>query len=217
MISHLTKIVPFLFVSFTLLSCGEQTETSDNVESTPVETVPENDGIAAEGNPVKSDGPFNIKSGEIHYDDKNLEGNVVGQYIFSFDNYGNLLKLEETIDGETSLYLYDEDAKKGVTQFAGRKANKAYMRQGEINRFVAMRSQSGFAQKDNEELLGKTCEVYANNAVNDAGESKVVYWMHEGICLKEINRLAAGYSFEATKFEEKAIAKDVFSLLDDGE
>lgn len=215
--ARLIKIAPFLLVPFTLFSCGESTETTDTSATggAPTETTQPDDAPVADATPVNTDGPFQVKSGEIHYQQKDLNGKLVAKYKFYFDNYGMTLKLEETREGEVSLYLYDNEAKKGVTQFPGRKANKAYARQGEMNMFVAMRSQSGFVQRDNEAILGNDCEVFANNAVDDAGESKVVYWMHKGICLKEINRLTGGYEFEATHFEEKALDGSTFSMLNE--
>ena len=209
--SYLNKSLILLFILCTIISCNdgsnssEKTEATENSENPTTETTQEDKS--------ETDGPFEVKSGMIQYQDKNLEGEITATNTFYFDNYGNLIKLEETIDGEISTYIYNEATKKGATLFAGRnKASKIFMRQGEISKFVAQRSTSGFTKENDEEILGKNCEVYANNAKTAEGEPKVVYWQHQGITLKEINRLGSGYMFEASSFEEKPIEKTIFSL-----
>lgn len=161
-----------------------------------------------------STGPFEIASGIIHYENKNMKDEIVSKHTLYFDKYGKRIRLDETIAGETSNFLYNEEVKKGVTLWHGRdKSAKIYMRQGEINLYVAQRSTSGFTQGANEEILGRPCETHTNNAKTENGEPKVAYWMHKGITLKEINRLGAGYKFEAVKFEEKPIEDEIFALL----
>ena len=209
---RLSKIIPFLILPIAISSCSEPDGSADVTPSTTVETEGE---ITTEVETPNTDGPFSIKSGVIHYVDKNQDGDITMESDFYFDNYGRVMKLEETVDGEVSVYLYDDDAKKGLTQFPGRNASTSSMKQGEILRLVAMRSQQGYVQQADEEIIGKNCEVYANNAVDENGDSKVVYWMHQGICLKEINQLGMGYIFEATSFEEKALDASVFALLNE--
>jgi hypothetical protein len=160
------------------------------------------------------DGPFNVKSGIVTYESKKLDGSLVSTSTFYFDDYGNLVKLEETAAGETSVYMYDQKASKGMTAFPGRKPSKISMRQGELNMLVAKHSTSGYVQQNNEAVAGKDCIVYANNAQSAEGESKHIYWKYKGVLLKEINRLGTGYMLEATSFEEKALDNDVFSELD---
>lgn len=189
-----------------IISCNEVKNAEDNSEYSAIKTD--------EDKKVEADGSFGIESGMIEYQDKNLEGKLTAAYKLYFANYGSLVKLEETMPGEkTTTYIYNDDTKKGVTLFAGRdKANKVFMRQGEINVFLALRSQSGFTKQKDEEILGKNCEVYANNAKSDEGESQLIYWQYKGLLLKEINRLGIGYMFEAIKLEEKPMANDIFSL-----
>lgn len=205
------KLLSLLIIFSLIISCKNEDNSSQKIEDSNTSQVIEN----IQEKEKKNDGAFKVKSGIIHYYDKNLKGEKSADYKLFFDNFGRLIKLEETIDGQTSNYLYDEDAKKGATQFAGRdKVNKIFMRQGEISRFVAKRSTSGFTKKKNESLIGKECEVYENNAKDDNGDSKLIYWTYKGIVLKEINKLGSGYHFEANKFEEKTIDKETFSLLE---
>lgn len=87
-----------------------------------------------------------------------------------------------------------------------------FMRQGELNMLVAQRGTNGCTKQANESILGKDCEVWANNAQSAEGESQLKFWLHKGIAMKEINRLGMGYEFEAVKFDEKAVDKSAFSL-----
>ncbi|MDG1333343.1 MAG: hypothetical protein P8P74_13490 [Crocinitomicaceae bacterium] len=86
-----------------------------------------------------------------------------------------MLKLEETADGETSFYVYNEDTKKGVRQFSGRKPSKMFMRQVELNTLVAPRGTNGFTQQDDEAILRKMCKVQANNTTSAEGEAQVKF------------------------------------------
>ncbi len=199
----------FLLVS----ACGGG-ENKDTTSETDTETPAVDVQETPEAVQEESDGPFEVESGIIVYESKNLAGEVTAINTLTFTEYGNRLKLEESIDGETSIYVYDQNTSTGATKFAGRdRVNKISVRQGEINTFVAQRSESGFEQRDNEDLLGKSCEVFANRAQSEAGEPQVMYWLHRGIVLKEINRLGSGYQFEAVSMEERSVAEDAFSLL----
>ena len=212
MIIQTIKLLSLALTFCFLVSCGnaeKDASTTSTEEPTPaiVEKPTENQE-------QKTEGPFEIKSGLIVYQNKKLDGTVRGTNTFYFDNYGNTLKLEETIDGETSTYLYDQEKKKGFTIFPGRKPTKISMRQGELNVFVAKHSTSGYAKQEDEIIAGKNCIVYANNAKSAEGDSQHTYWKHQGVLLKEINRLGGGYIVEATSFEAKAIDREVFSQLD---
>ena len=200
-------ILPFILFAFT--SCGDgANENTDNAESNAAVENSEN----TTDDKAEADGPFSIKSGIIEYEMKKLNGEVKARLKFYFSKYGNLMKLEETADGETSIYIYNEATKKGVTQFPGRTPSKIFMRQGELNTLVAQRGTNGFTQQADEVILGKNCEVQANNATTAEGDPKVKFWLHKGIAMKEINRLGMGYEFEAVKFDEKPVDKSLFSL-----
>ena len=210
---ELIKLLLPSFILFSLISCGD-TDKSDN-SNEPLSTEISTEQ-STEENKVAAPGPFEVKSGIIHYQTKNIEGKIKAENKLYFENFGNLLKLEETINGETSIYVYNNDTKQGATLWTGKeKPIKSYSKQGEILTFCALRSTQGFTQLDDAILLGKNCSVYANNAKSENGESKLTYWRHKGIILKEINQLGMGYQFEATKFEAKPIKRDVFSLLDE--
>lgn len=188
-----------------IMSCKQDKQSTEQTDKPKTESV--------QKKKESKEGPFSVESGLIKYQEKNLKTEAITTYLLTFDHYGNVVKLEETLDGETSVYLYNNDTKKGATLFGGRdKANKIFARQGEINKFVSMRSTSGFTKQADETILGKNCEVYANNAKSNEGDSQLVYWLHNGIVLKEINRLGMGYSFEAVLFEEKPIGEKSFSL-----
>ena len=205
------KIHAAIIIICLIFSCnyeGRKAETNANEEVE--KTIEEKTNLKRD----KQDGPFGVKSGVVTYENKNLDGNLVSTNTFYFDDYGNLLKLEETADRETTIYMYDQKKRKGITAFPGRKPNKMSMRQGELNMLVVMHSTSGYVQQDNEDIAGKDCIVYANNAKSAEGESKHMYWKHKGVLLKEINRLGTGYILEATSFEEKILDKGIFSELD---
>lgn len=198
------------FTLLLILSCSEdKTQSEDTTQERPTEKTE-----VTEPTEEKIEGPFAIKSGVITYHDKKLDGTVTATKTFYFDNYGNTLKLEETIDGETSIYIFDNLLGKGQTSFPGRKPSKMRMRQGELNSLVAKHSTSGYAKQDNETIIGKECIVYANNAKSAEGESKHIYWKHKGILLKEVSRLGGGYITEAVSFEEKALDKSLFPELE---
>lgn len=209
--SQLKHLFYLLFIPCAMISCGGGTQTNEEAGETAPGTNSDNTAMAQEEETEKV-GPFNIKSGVIEYEDKNLNGDVKAILKLTFDNYGSTVNLVETAGAETSIYIFNDLTKKGVTMFPGRKPNKMFMRQGEINQFVAMRSTSGFTKQEDEAILGKNCEVQANNANNAKGESQLTYWMYEGIVMKEINRLGMGYIFEATKLEEQAMEESVFAL-----
>lgn len=207
------KIMMVVMAICILVSCnneGNDTTIADAKEPSSV--------TAAEPTPnveQKTDGPFAIKAGVITYQNKKLDGTVTATNTFYFDDYGNTLKLEETIDSETTTYLYDNKKGKGLTIFPGRKPSKIRMRQGELNIMVAKHSTSGYVKQNDETIAGKNCTVYANKAKSAQGESQHMYWKHNGLLLKEINRLGGGYILEAIAFEEKALNEDVFSQLAD--
>ncbi|MFK7784867.1 MAG: hypothetical protein AB8B56_07120 [Crocinitomicaceae bacterium] len=210
LLTHLYVLPIFLFV---LAACGDGENPEENNNAGPSEEVAENaDDSEAEESETK--GPFGIKSGVIEYEDRSIGGEVRANLKLYFTNYGALTKLEETTDGEMSVYIYNDATKKGVTQFGQRKPSKIFMRQGELNLFLAPRGTNGFAQQEDEMILGKTCEVQANNATSADGDPQVIFWLHKGIPMKEINRLGMGYEFEAVKLEEKAVDKSQFSLAD---
>ncbi|MCI5057765.1 MAG: hypothetical protein MRY83_16740 [Flavobacteriales bacterium] len=207
------KLIAALLAICFLISCkneGNDQKTVDGEKPTPI-TVTEPNANTKQ----KTDGPFEIKAGVISYQNKKLDGTVTATNTFYFDDYGNMLKLEETIDSETSTYLYDQKKGKGLTIFPGRKPSKIRMRQGELNIMVAKHSTSGYVKQNDEAIAGKNCTVYANNAKSAQGESQHMYWKHKGLLLKEINRLGGGYILEAISFEEKALNEDVFSQLVD--
>lgn len=195
---YLTQLLLFSCMLCTIISCKEDKKSS--TETTKKSSK-------------KTNGPFEIQSGVIEYEEQNLKNNKKTIYTLTFDDYGNVVKLEETVEGETSIYIYNDTTNKGATLFSGRdKPVKIYMRQGEISMFLAQRSTSGFVKQNDQEVLGKNCTVYANNTKTADGAPKVVYWLYKGLALKEINRLGNGYRFEAIKFEEKQIDREVFSL-----
>jgi hypothetical protein len=202
-------VLPFLLFAFAACGDGENPEENNNAES-PEEVVENTDD--SEADVSEQNGPFGIQSGVIEYEDRSIGGEVKANLKLYFTNYGNLTKLEETIDGDLSVYIYNNATQKGVTQFGDRKPSKIFMRQGELNLFLAQRGTSGFTQQEDEMILGKTCEVQANNATSAEGDAQVKYWLYKGIPLKEINRLGMGYEFEAVKFEEKALDQSEFSL-----
>ena len=205
------KILAAVIITCLIFSCkNESRKAETNITDEVEKTIEEKTNIKRD----KQDGPFGVKSGVVTYESKKLDGSLVSTNTFYFDDYGNMLKLEETADGETSIYMYDQKASKGITAFPGRKPNKIGMRQGELNMLVAMHSTSGYVQQDNATIAGKDCIVYANNAKSAEGKSKHMYWKHKGVLLKEINRLGTGYILEATTYEEKALNDGVFSELD---
>ena len=204
------KILAAVIISCLIFSCNNESRKAEtNVIDEVEKTIEEKTNIKKD----KQDGPFGVKSGVVTYESKKLDGSLVTTNTFYFDDYGNMLKLEETADRETSIYVYDQKASKGMTAFPGRKPNKTSMRQGELNMLVAMHSTSGYVQQDNATIAGKDCIVYANNAKSAEGESKHMYWKHKGILLKEITRLGTGYILEATSFEEKNLDKGIFSEI----
>lgn len=204
-----------LFISIGLLiSCkSDAKETNNNSDDTKnISTNPEEVKVGDNQDP---DGHFAIKSGIITYETKKLNGTLTATNVLYFDDYGKKLKLEETISGEVSVYMFDEDKKKGLTSFPGRKPSKMFMRQGELNSLIAKHSTSGYTKQENETIAGKDCVVYANNAKSTEGESKHVYYKYKGILFKDINRLGSGYITEAISFEEKALDNSIFSALID--
>ena len=205
------RFLPVVIVTCLIYACNNEGKKAETSVTAEVEKTIE-DKTNVKGD--RQDGPFGVKSGVVTYESKKLDGSLVSTNIFHFDDYGNLLKLEETVDGETSIYMYDQKTSKGLTAFPGRKPSKMSMRQGELNMLVAKHSTSGYVQQDNETIAGKDCIVYANNAQSAEGESKHIYWKHKGVLLKEINRLGTGYILEAVAFEEKALDYDTFSELD---
>ena len=204
----LTKLSLLSLILLLVISCNSDKSQSKNEPA--METV----DVSDENKKEKIEGPFAIKSAVISYQDKKLDGTLTATKIFYFDDYGNTLRLEETVDGETSTYLYDEQKGKGLTSFPGRKPTKISMRQGELNSLVAKHSTSGYVKQNDETIAGKNCTVYANNAKSAKGESQHTYWKHKGVLLKEINRLGGGYITEAISVEEKALDKSIFSQLD---
>ena len=204
------NIITVAMVTWSLLSCSEGEKPGTSITGEVEDYITEKTNIEVD----EKDGPFAVKSAIVVYENKELDGTLVSTNTFYFQDYGNMLKLEETVDGETSVYMYDQKASKGVTIFPGRKPNKISMRQGELNMLVAGHSTSGYVQRDNETIAGKDCIVYANNAKSEVGDSKHTYWKHNGVLLKEINRLGTGYMLEATSFEEQDLDNNTFSELD---
>jgi|GEM_PF-6041802 len=193
-----------------LSACKDATkETNTSITDVVEEKIEENSNTPE----ANQDGPFQVKSGVITYEERSLEGVVKATHVFYFDDYGNKLRLEETLGGETSIYLYDQDKQEGVTKFPGRNATSIKMRQGEINVFVAKHSTSGYTKQPDEEIAGKMCTVYANNAKSAGGESQSVYWRYKGLLLKDINRLGNGYILEAITIEEKPLDPVFFMEL----
>lgn len=189
-----------------LFSCKNEQSASNDKITKEVEKK-------MKSNEVKSEAPFQVKSGIIVYDYKKLDGTITASHTFYFDDYGNTLKLEETSDQETTVYLFDQEKRIGLTIFPGRKPSKIRMRQSELNSLVVKHATSAYTKQPDEDIAGKKCTVYANNAKSAEGESKHIYWKYKGILLKEINRLGTGYILEATTFEEKALDSSVFSEL----
>jgi hypothetical protein len=208
--SQSIKLLLSLLIVSVLFSCKDEKKDTETTVTDAVEkTIEENTKVKED----KQDGPFGVKSAVITYDNKKLDGSLRSTYTFYFDDYGNMLKLEETVDGDTSVYMFNEKEGKGMTAFPGHKPNKMSMRQGELNMLVVMHGTSGYVQQDNEAIVGRDCIVYANNAKSAKGESQHKYWKHKGVLLKEINRLGMGYILEATSFEERALDKEAFSQL----
>lgn len=204
------KLLICLMLIGVLVSCKNETKDTNTTITDVVEEKIKESSNTPE---AKQDGPFQVKSGVINYEERTLEGVVRGTYVFYFDDYGNKLRLEETLGGETSIYLYDQEKQEGVTKFPGRNASSIKMRQGEINVFVAKHSTSGYMKQPDEEIAGKNCTVYANNAKSAEGESQSVYWKYKGLLMKDVNRLGSGYILEAISIEEKALDPVFFMEL----
>jgi hypothetical protein len=208
---HLSIKSFILLVSlFSLIACNDSKKSEENTDDASAASSAEI--TSEEVDEEKANGPFGIESGVIQYLDKSLEGATRAELTFYFANHGKLVKLEEVVADQTSIYIFNDDTKKGTTKFSDRKANKMLMRQGEINRIVAVKGTNGFKQLDNEDITGKSCDVWANNAVSEEGDSQVKYWIHKGIPLREINRLGGGYDLEAISFEERSVDNSEFSL-----
>ena len=61
---------------------------------------------------------------------KSISAEITALHTLYFYNYGNKLRLEEIIDGETSVFLFGDNIGKGMTIWAGRKPTKSSMKQG---------------------------------------------------------------------------------------
>jgi len=205
------KLLLCLMLIGVLVSCKNEKGETKNNENDHKNIVTDDEDVVI-GDNQDADGPFLIKTGIITYETKTLEGLLTATNTLYFDSYGNHLKLVESIGAETNIYYFDERNKNGTTIFHGRKPVKRSMRQAELNFFVAKKAISGYERQEDEELLGKNCVVYANNAKSAGGESQHVYWMHKGVLMKEIDRLGTGYINEAVTFEEKDLDEDVFKL-----
>lgn len=209
----LTRLYFLPLFLFAFAACGDGQNTEENSENAETSDEMMENTNDSEADAPEMNGPFGIQSGVIEYEDRSLGGEVTANLKLYFTNYGALTKLEETTtDGEVSVYIYNDATKKGVTQFGERKPSKIFMRQGELNLFLAERGTNGFTQQEDQMILGKTCEVQANNATSVDGDPQVIFWLHKGIPMKEINRLGMGYEFEAVKFEERTVDKSEFSL-----
>lgn len=210
------NLTTITLLSFSILliaaSCGSGTEETETESSDAKETMQAE--VQEKESAQNTEGPFDVKSGTIHYENKKPSGELVSNHVLYFDDYGRTIRLDETIDGETSQFLYSEDKKKGATIWSGRDPISISMRQGEINAYVAKQSESGFTQQEDASILGQSCTVFANNMKDANGDPKVQYWMYKGIPLKEINLLGSGYMFEAVKFEEKQVDRAMFAYLD---
>jgi len=185
-------------------------ETVDTSTPEPITTI--------DNATIVSDGPFQVKAGVVEFLTKDLDGNLLEDTkIYTFENYGNLVKLEETFQGDRSVYLYNYTTKKGMVLREGKtEAQKSYGAPGEINEFTQSQGTAGggFTQLVNENIAGKDCEVQENNGQRD-GKSTYIFWSYKGITLKAFNNIMGkGYIKEAVNFEERAVPLSEFAFPD---